>query len=89
MQPAAGCGITGSGGGMKKGDLVRVKAHLEFGTTAYPTQPNCVWVHISQGEVSMLLQDMKDNMGYINVLHPKHGICTISRVVLEVIVDPS
>ena len=74
---------------MKQGDLVRVKASHEFGTTAYPTQPNCVWVHISQGEVSVLLQDMGDNMGYIDVLHPKHGICSILRDVLEVIVDPS
>jgi hypothetical protein len=70
---------------MRSGDLVRVKASHERGTTAYPTQPNCDWVHISQGEVSMLLQDMKDNMGYIHVLHPKHGICSILRDVLEAV----
>ena len=74
---------------MKKGDLVRVKDYHGFGTTAYPTQPNCVWVHISPGEVSMLLHDMKDVGGYIDVLHPKHGVCSIHRDVLEVIVDPS
>lgn len=70
---------------MKRGELVRVKASHKFGTTAYPQNLGGVWVHISSGEVSMLLHDMKDDMGYIDVLHPKHGICAILRDVLEAV----
>jgi hypothetical protein len=70
---------------MKKGDLVKVKASHELGATAYPAGRNSIWVHFSQGEVSMLLQDMKDVGGYIDVLHPKHGVCSIVRDVLEAV----
>lgn len=72
---------------MKKGDLVRVKASHKFGTTAYPQNLSGVWAHISPGEVSVLLYDMKagDIEGYIDILHPKHGVCSILREVLEVV----
>jgi hypothetical protein len=70
---------------MKRGDLVRVKASRELGTTAYLSTTSRIWAHISSGEVSVLLQDMKDVGGYIDVLHPKHGVCLIHRDVLEAV----
>lgn len=70
---------------MKRGDLVRVKSSHEFGTTAYPQNLGSAWAHIPPGEISVLLHDMKDDMGYIDVLHPKHGVCSILRDVLEAV----
>ncbi len=72
---------------MKRGDLVRVKASHKFGTTAYPQNLGSVWAHIAPGEACVLLHDMKadDVAGYIDVLHPKHGVCSILRGVLEAV----
>ena len=76
---------------MKQGDLVRVRADTGWGEGwlhVYPRHTSVRgWAAVSPGETVMLLHSMTadDVGGYIDVLHPKHGVCSILRKALEAV----
>lgn len=76
---------------MKRGDLVRVKAVSNWGThlNVFPSNYGSFsgWPTVVAGETVMLLDDIKpsDVEGYIDVMHPQIGACSILRRALEAI----
>jgi len=73
---------------MKPGDLVRVRANAAWDyhqLHAFPQGAPGRWVHIFSGDIVMLIHNMTPDGvgGYIDVLHPKHGMCAVLKQILE------